>query len=379
MKSINVKNLLLVPFFVLLWGPMLQDNLHIFKGGELKGSYTLPADINFDFKNWFDGTYSEKKGEFLSYCFGFRPDFVRIYNQLKFWTFKTSVNENVVIGKENYLYEQNYINEYFGTNYVGEEKINNNIRDLKELQDTLAARGIFLFTVFAPGKGSFYPEYFPESAVKPIKPHTNYASYISSCKKSGVNFLDFRAWFLAMKDTSRYRLYPRCGVHWSFYGDYLAFDSIVHYVEAKTGKDLPDLKLDSVQLSITPRNRDYDAGDGLNLILPLYEGDTLAYPFFTIKDWKTKDQLTNLTIADSYYFEMYDKMSPFVFRADDFWYYFQEYWSYNGHKANKEDVKAIVCAHNVICLMYTDGSLFQFGSDFIQPCLEKFKNGSKTL
>ncbi len=373
MKNISVKNLLLVPFFVLLWGPILQDNLHIFKGGELKGSYTLPSDITFDFKNWFDGSYPEKKGEFLSYCFGIRPDFVRIYNQLKFWTFKTSVNENVVIGKENYLYEQNYINEYYGTNYVGEEKINNDIHDLKELQDTLAARGILLYTVFAPGKGSFYPEFIPESARKPMQPNTNYSSYISACKKSGINFLDFRTWFLAMKDTSRYRLFPRCGVHWSLYGDYLALDSMVHYVEAKTGKNLPDLKLDSVQLSNIPRSRDYDAGEGLNLITPLYGNDTLAYPCYSV-DWKEHDQMASLTIADSYYFIMYGITAPVVFREVDFWYYFNEWWSYYGHKSTKGEIKDEILKHQVVCLMFTDASLSAFPFGFLQASLKAFKN-----
>lgn len=376
MKSVSVKNLLLVPFFVLLWAPILQDNLHIFKGGELKGSYTLPSDISFDSKNWFDASYSEKKGEFLSYCFGFRPDFVRIYNQLKFWIFKTSVNENVVIGKENYLYEQNYINEYFGTNYVGEEKINNNVRDLKELQDSLASRGIFLFTVFAPGKGSFYPEYIPESAVKPMQSHTNYSSYISACKKLGINFLDFRAWFLAMKDTSRYRLFPRCGVHWSNYGDYLALDSMVHYIEAKTSKNLPDLKLDSVQLDLIPRDRDYDAGDGLNLIKQLYNNDTLAYPYYSV-NWKEHDQMASLAIADSYYCHMYGATGQAVFQEVDFWYYFQEYLSYRGHsKSHKEDLKNDICRYQVVCIMLTDASLSNFGWGFMQTALEQFKNNN---
>lgn len=373
MKNVNVKNLLLVPFFVLLWGPILQDNLHIFKGGELKGAYTLPADISFGFKNWFDGSYSEKKGDFLSYCFGFRPDFVRIYNQLKFWTFKTAVNTFVVIGKENYLYEQNYIDEYYGKNYVGEEKINENVRDLKELQDTLAARGILLYTVFAPGKGSFYPEFIPESAHEPMKPHTNYASYISACKKSEINFLDFRAWFLAMKDTSSYRLFPRCGVHWSNYGDYLALDSMVHYVEAKSGKDLPDLKLDSVQLSKTPRDRDYDAGERLNLIEQLYGNDTLAYPCYSVS-WKEHDQMASLTIADSYFFHMYGVTGPAVFREVDFWYYFNEWWSFNGHKSTKENIKEEILKHQVVCIMFTDASLSAFPFGFLESALKAFKN-----
>src|SRR5688572_9508536 len=115
MEKKTVKYCLLLFFFILLRAPLFQDNLHIFKGGGLKGAYTLSPDITFDFKNWFDGSYSEKKGDYLRYNFGFRPDFVRIYNQLRFWLFKASATEGVIIGKENYIYEKNYIEEYFGT------------------------------------------------------------------------------------------------------------------------------------------------------------------------------------------------------------------------------------------------------------------------
>lgn len=370
MSSKYTKYFILWVFFILLWLPMLQDNLHIFKKGELKGAYTLPSDFAFDFKPWFNGSYAENKGEFLKSCFGLRPDFVRIYNQLKYWFFRTSVNERIVIGKENYLYEQNYIDEYYGTNYVGEDEIAKKVGSLKEIQDTLASRGILFFTVFAPGKGSFYPEYIPDSEIKPTPKHTNYSSYISLCNKAQVNFIDFRAWFQAMKDTSRYRLFPRCGVHWSIYGDYLAADSLVRYVEAKTGKDLPDLKIDSIQLSTRPRNRDYDAGDGLNLITEFFT-DTLAYPYFSVS-WQGKYQLSNLTIGDSYYWVMTTSTSPAVFKEVDFWYYFTDYWSLNNHTASKDNLKDALYNHQVVCLMYTDASLSGFGSKFLETALEQF-------
>ncbi|MBL0309946.1 MAG: hypothetical protein IPP77_09790 [Bacteroidetes bacterium] len=371
MKQNKFKSWLLATFLILLWAPIVQDNLHIFKGGALKGAYTLPDNVNFDFKIWFTRDYADKKDEYLSSCFGFRPDFVRLHNQLKYWAFKLASSNNVIIGKENYLYEQHYIDEYFGTSFIGEEKIVQNVRDLKELQDSLSVRGIFMFTFFAPGKGSFYPEFIPNRAVKPKQPNTNYSAYISTCQKAGINYVDCKAWFMAMKDTSRYRLFPKGGVHWSYYGDMLAFDSLVHYVEGKTGKDLPDLKLDSIQVRFTPMKRDYDAGDGLNLIFPLFK-DTLAYPHYSV-NWKDKDQMASLTIADSYYWEMYMSLAPQVFSEVNFWYYFNDFVSKNGHTANKHDMKDFICQHQVVCLMYTDAGLANFGSGFIQSALYQFK------
>lgn len=371
MKAKAVKYFLLFLFFVLLWAPVLQDRLHVFRGGELKGAYKLPAEVSFNFKDWFSGSYPEKKTEYLSFCFSFRPDFVRLHNQLKYWLFKTAVNENEVIGKENYIYEQRYIDEYFGRNYNGDWVINHKTTLLKQLQDSLQTRGVFLFTVFAPGKASFYPEFLPDYVIKAKPQKTNYSSYVAACQKAGINCIDMKAWFLAMKDTASYRLFPRCGIHWSAYGDFLAFDSLVKYVESNTKIDLPDVKLDSLQLSKRPRGRDYDAGDGLNLITEFFD-DTLAYPFFSV-DYRSKAEVSILTIGDSYYFEMFGNMSPRVFKQVDFWYYFGEFYSNDWSlKTSKEEIKEFTLKHKVVCLMYTDAGLSGFGSGYIEETGRQF-------
>lgn len=364
MKANNKKLLIFTPFLLLLWLPMLQDNLHVFKGGALHGSYEMPPDIQFDFKYWFDGSYAEKKTDFLKHTFGFRADFVRLHNQLEYWFFKNSVNGKVIIGKNNYLYEEQYINELNGSNYIGEEAILKNLQGLKEIQDSFARRGIFVFTVFAPGKGSFYPEFIPDEMKKTKNVNTNYDSYIYGASKMGINFIDMRAWFLAMKDTSTHLLFSRYGVHWSEYGDFIAFDSIVKYVEKNTGRKLPSVKLDSVQYDTKPRGRDYDAGDGLNLIFNL-NSDTLTYPFYSTGTIDKQD-FPLLTIADSYFWEMFNYMAQPVFGQVDFWYYFMDFHSYSGRTATKENALEECYKQKVICLMYTDGGLNRFGSGFIQ-------------
>ncbi len=372
MKNDKVKTFLLIPFFVLLWLPILQDRLHIFKGGELKGNIEYPADITFDFKNWFDGSYPEKKGEYLRTRFGLNPDFIRIHNQLKFWVFNRANDENYIFGKDNYLFEKSHVDGYYGTNFIGQEKIDSTVRELKELQDTLTNHGILMFVVFAPGKASFDHEYFPERIKRPMQPSTNYSAYVAACKSDGINFLDFRAWFQAMKDTSRFRLFPRGGFHWTIYGDCLALDSMAHYVESKTGKDLPDLKFDSIQVTTHYRRRDNDAGDLTNLIVELYS-DTLAYPFCS-SNRNGKDELSILNVGDSYFFEICDGPAPMVFNEVDFWFYYKSFWSLHGHTSNRENIKEEILKHQVVTILHSDATLFDFGSGFIHEALMQFRN-----
>ncbi|MDB5282472.1 MAG: hypothetical protein JWO06_1547 [Bacteroidota bacterium] len=375
MRKISAKHLMTGLFLLLLWLPMMQTKFHVFKLVELKGAYLSPSNISFNFKNWFEGSYVTQKEEFIRYNFGFRAYLVRLYNQNRFWLFKTTI-PGLAVGKENFLYEEKYIDAYYGSDFVGEDNIQKRVGLLKELQDTLKEKGVFIFVTLAPGKGSFYPEYFPER-LKRQKQTTNYERYIKDCKSAGVHVLDLKSYFLSLKSSSRYPLFPRCGMHWSSYGEFIAYDSLAHYVEKETGKSLPTLRLDSLQLTDKPRSRDYDAAEAMNLITTLCK-DSLAYPFFTVMD-SGKAKLFFLNIGDSYYCKMYVDYTPLVFKQHDFWYYFSTMYSpiRTDRKVDEVNLKEEILKHDIICLMYTDANLGTFGSGFIEKALQEFKSGKK--
>ena len=374
MKSTFIKYLVAGFLLLALWAPQVQDGLQIFKGGELNGAFTKPDDIVFSFENWFNGTFALKKEEFLRTSFGFQGDMVRLHNQIDY-TLLREVNANgVVLGKDDYLYEQAYIDSYYGEDFAGHEEIKKRAAMLKELQDTLQNHGIFLFIAFAPGKGSFYPEYIPDNHKPAKKGITNYEVCIESCKREGLNFIDLRRYFLDMKDTSGYRLYPRRGIHWSNYGDVLAFDTIVHYLRQKSGFKMPELKIDSIQVTTHPRSRDNDAGLSLNLI-ERFDRDTLAYPFFSATD--TNRILNFMAIGDSYYWNMQLFNSPLIFKNSLFWYYYDNIYSNDLpvilNKEAHARLKEFILKQNIICIMQTDAGLSNLGFAFPEQANAMFK------
>ena len=361
MKKSGLKYFLAAVFLLALWAPSLQKGLNIFKGGELHGAYVAPQDIPFTLKDWFNGTYSENKEAYLKGSFGFQGDVIRLYNQLNFDFFNIASTENVVVGKQGYIYEQRYIDSYYGTDFVGEKNIRDKAGALKQLQDTLQQHGIFLFMVFAPGKGTFYPEYIPDNKQK-AKHRTNYQACIDACRDMNINYIDFEKYFLAIKDTSRYRLYTRGGTHWSYYGDVLAFDSIMRYVKQKTTFKLPRFKMDTIVTKTKPQFRDNDAADAMNLIYAS-KRDTLAYPQFSATD--TASNLNFMVVGDSYFWQMQIWMTPLIFKDCSFWYYFIRIYSNHrplieGTDAHRQ-LKNILLQQNIICIMETDAALSDFG------------------
>jgi len=374
MRTNFIKYLLVGIFLFLLWAPVIQEQLNIFHGGELRGAFVKPDNIAFSFTDWFNGNYAERKEAYIRTNFGFQGDLVRLHNQIDYSLFSIANAKDVVVGKNDYLYEQQYIDSYLGQDFAGDEKVIKKAAWIKELQDTLQNHGIFLFVVFAPGKGSFYPEYIPRNHWTEKKPRTNYEACVEAAQRQGLNLLDLKSYFSAMKDTSRYRLYPRRGMHWSYYGDVLAFDTMVNYVRQKTGFAMTGFKIDSIQLSKFPRSRDHDAEQALNLIVD-YDLDTLAYPFFSAAD--TARNLNFLVEGDSYYWNMYMFNSPLIFRNCSFWYYFDKLYrsglptieSGEAHKRLKE----ILLRQNIICIMQTDPGLANLGSNFAEEAVAAFK------
>ena len=233
--SIKLRGILFLLILILLILPLIQSKFNIVKLEKLKGWVNEPEAVRFSIKKWFSGEYQVKQEEYLNEMFGFRSSFVRINNQIAFNLFNKAKANGVIIGKNNYLFEENYIKAYYGTDFIGIDSINKRMQRVKFVQDTLAKLNKTLVLIYAAGKGSFYPEYFPDE-YKKEKTKTNYEYHIKFSKALGLNFIDFNKYFLENKSKSKYPLYPQYGIHWSNYGTALAADSILRYVEKNRKK-----------------------------------------------------------------------------------------------------------------------------------------------
>src|SRR5687768_2398357 len=113
------KHIMLCVIMGFLFIPLIQNNFHLKQVKKLHGDY-IPADnIGFSFKKWWSKEFQEQKEKYITDHFGCRNYAIRIHNQIAFELFKIAKAKSVVIGKENYLYEQTYIDAFYGTDFVG--------------------------------------------------------------------------------------------------------------------------------------------------------------------------------------------------------------------------------------------------------------------
>lgn len=364
---------LLAGIFVVLFVPMIQDQLHLKKVYPLHGDVKVPENIEFDKEDWFSGYYQEEKEKHLNASFGFRNQFVKLNNQIAYSLFRKAKANGVIIGKETYLYEQSYINAYTGTDFLGTDSIDHTISRLKFITDTLNKLGKQLIVVFAAGKASFYPEYIPDKYL-PVRGPTNYGYMSAQARKAGLQIIDFNRWFMANKHRSKYPLYPQHGVHWSTYGTALAADSLLRKIETLRHTDIPELTFDGVRME-QPHDVDYDIADGMNLLFRLKSFD-VAYPNMLPVRTEGKTKPKVLVISDSFYWGMYGLGISNCFDDSHFWYYNRQVYP---ESATKElliedlDLGEQLAAHDVVVIMATEATLRKISWGFIENAERYYK------
>ncbi len=363
MKKNKFRYYLFIFLMFLLAVPFIQSTFRLVNEKPLKGAVTSPPNARFQLKDWFSAEYQGKKEEYLNESFGFRSTFVRINNQIAFTLFRKVNARGVLVGKKNYLFEENYVKAWYGADFIGTDSIARRIGRLKYIQDRLSEMNKTLVVVFAAGKGSFYPEFFPENSY--TKGPTNYETHIRAAADSGLRYIDFNRWFLENKSSSQYPLYPKYGIHWSYYGTCLVADSLIHYIEKSRNIDMPDLNWDRVDVA-RARGDDYDIGYGLNLIFKLRR-DQLAYPAMQFETGEGKTRPRVLVIADSYYWGMYNFGLSRSFSDDHFWFYNKQVYPESFTKeltAGQLSLADEISKHDVIILMATEANLPGFGWGF---------------
>ena len=357
-----VKSAILVLILLTLGISSLQFSCHLFKEPPLKGYFhlrELPSLKLFTWKRWFSSTFQDEFSARLSDNIGLRSSLIRINNQCDYSFFGIIHAEGFIEGKQRYLYEEDYIHEYTGEYFIGKAVIDKKLSRLKNVTDSLKACNIPLLLVYEPGKASFYPEYISQRFHPERRTLTNYAYYLQRSGEFGLSFIDLNSYFLKMKDTSRYPLFPRYGMHWSVYGVPFAVDTLIKSIEKSTGTGVPKFKMKQLIRSQTPSGTDNDIGELLNLICPL-KSTTGASPLVTFEKTSPKT-LTALVIADSYYLNIVEDYGRRLFRKQDYWYYNKKEYPWQNNNppqyVDKSNLRDKLKKFDVILLMVSEINL----------------------
>ena len=166
------------------------------------------AELGGGVKNLFGGKSS------------FENDAVTLKNTVLYDLFGVSGNEQVISGKEDWLFFNKTINDYTGAGTLSDSDIARITGKLSEINDYCRRNGAGFTVVVVPNKNEIYSEYMPSVFEKHDAP-ANLDKLLSSLAEAGIDAPDLRKLF-----DGREGLYYKTDTHWNAKGAAILADLI---------------------------------------------------------------------------------------------------------------------------------------------------------
>lgn len=173
-------------------------------------SFTKEGKLNTDFFDEFETYFSEN--------FAFRQQLVNADSRVKSTLVKTSANNDVIVGKDGWLYYSETLDDFRRTDTLSQTNINSISYNMQVIEDYCSSRGADFLFFSTPNKNTLYPENMPYNYIQ-----TDNESNLErlSEKLSGKEF------FVDMKSelenlNSATALYHKTDTHWNNFGAYAA-------------------------------------------------------------------------------------------------------------------------------------------------------------
>lgn len=376
----TLKQLLFITLMLIFVGIHVQGLFDIKYEFPLQGGVVYTQKPVISKSAWLAGSYQAEAEKYYNEQFGFRNTLVRLRNQIDFSLFHKVNANGAIIGKQNYLYEHNYIKAYYGQDAIPDSLILKQTQKLKYIQDALQQKGILFAVIFAPGKATFFPEYIPDK-LKPRAYHTtNIDRYLKQLSEFKVNHLNLHSYFNYLKNKSSYPLYSKYGIHWSEYGKNIATDTIISFVAAKLKQPLPRYNFGTPITTQIMQGVDNDIAQGMNLLFQL-PPQTMAYQSISVTKNTNDIQPKLLTVADSYWWQLFNMhISEQIFSNGLFYFYNKECHTENQAMTDvaMRNVKADVLNSKVVLILATDANLPNLGWGFIDQLYNDLTTYSDT-
>lgn len=383
----TTKTILFALTAVLLLASMLQNWLNWPRFKPLRGVVVEKPKPELTFHNCCDGSFQQQVEPYLKQHFGYREPLIRLYNQY-LWDFygKTPVTEGqVTFGKDGWMYEpwvvadhyQRQFRQYASDSTQMAMMLTLEAEQLLQLQQLLEERGIHLFVCMAPAKDLIYPEYLPENQDTRFDNEPKISARFFNEKeytRLGINHLNLEQWFLQMKDTADFMLFPKTGTHWSKYAALQGADTLIRYMEHLGGINMHNLVIGPRELG-KAQDPDDDLESLLNLARPLPK------PKYWYAEVKADEDTTAtkpkmIVIGDSFWWTIAFQL-PFgeFFSQIPYWYYNSSVYYYPPYNSVAElDFAEEVLSADFIVLFYCATQQYRLNDGFTQKAIEVLAN-----
>ncbi len=181
---------------------------------------------------------------------------------------------------------------------------------------------------------------------------------------------------MELKGKEEAPLFPKTGTHWSYYGAELVADSIIKISEQLLNRKLNHFVIDSLEWDNAPRDDDKDLEELSNLFSSI---NPIPHAYPILKNEITiphENQPQLITIADSFFWQIFDNSLDKSFNSISFWYYYNSVFpQWENHRPTVKDINVLeeLKKTDLVLIMVTTAGLNKFGYGFIEDVYEKIQ------
>lgn len=210
--------------------------------------------INTAFTSEFEAWFQDS--------FAFRSELVNVGASALLNIFNSSAEDDVICGKDNWLYYSETLQDYCGFETLGEAQLKRLVTLLSLEQQYCRSQGaVYVFTV-APNKNTVYPEYMPKNYIKTEAP-TNIDRLGRLLDEQGVVYADLKKALTDEKEMDR-PLYYYADSHWNLLGAAVAYNAIFETVNSAASSRFDFDRYEDVLYEAAEREDDL-----MKMVLPL--------------------------------------------------------------------------------------------------------------
>lgn len=253
-----VLGILLIPFVCMSVWPTNETTENI-PLAEIPSQYKGEKPNLYYLSDW--GAYFEDH-------FAFRQQMVTANAKLYSTLFQQSTTDQVILGKEGWLYYSGTLADYQGKNVLSERAWFSLVHNLQLMQEYTESQGSRFLVTVAPNKNSLYGEYMPKNYFAGTQKNIDHLA--EKMQEAGVSYVDLYALFQNQEET----LYFKRDSHWNNKGALLAYRALMEAM----GKEY------ETYLNVPYSERAAHTGDLDEMLYPL--GTNLELDYIYEKNWR---------------------------------------------------------------------------------------------
>ncbi len=191
---------------------------------------TVGNETQVDFSDVNYKNFASKADKFMSQKFGFRNNLIQMNSVLYYNLFNESSNDEVIAGKDGWLFYKQALDDYTGKNELSDIEIAKIVKILQMVEKNVEKQETKFIFVSAPNKMEIYDEFMSENYLKE-QDAGNYERLFEELEKAGISNVDLKKLLEVKSNESDIPIYYKQDSHWNRFGASYAYEAIMNKVD----------------------------------------------------------------------------------------------------------------------------------------------------